>query len=142
MKTTKSIRRKSSVSGPFTPTGKRGNRPRRARWIAAAGSLLAVPLAAQPQSGSTSSASVGISVSVAPSFKLKPSEEPTKNGDGYCIDTNGEQLFLPVVLVDPGRGQQSTRAAEALSWCGADRAAPGDQGKTPATTGLRIIRPE
>jgi hypothetical protein len=143
MKSSKSIRRKSSVSGPFTPTGKRGSRPRRARWIAAAiGFLLAAPLAAHPQTGSTSSASVGISVSVAPSFKLKPSEEAAQNGAGYCIATNGEHLSLPVLLVDPSGGQQSAGAASALPWCGAGQAELRDDATTLKPAGLLIIRPE
>lgn len=141
MKRAKSVCCESSVSRRFTPTGKRESGTWQARSIAAAaGWLLTAPLAAQPQIGSTSSASVEISVSVASSFRLKPSEEPARNGAGYCIDTNGEQLFLPVLLVDPSGGQQSAGVASALPWCNAGQEPP--HVGAPTQTGLRIVRPE
>jgi hypothetical protein len=145
MKGAKSIRRKSGVSGPFTPKGKRKMASgTRAQWVAAvACSLLSAPVAAQPQTGSTSSASVGISVSVAPSFKLMPDGPTVKNDAGYCIATNGEQMTLPVLLVEASGGAQAAGVSNPLPWCDAGHAASqDDDAKTRKPAVTLIIRPE
>lgn len=143
MKSARSIRRASSVSGAFTATAKIGSQSRHARWVVAvAAALLAAPIAAHPQTGSTSSASVGISVSVAPSFRLMSNEPAAQHEADYCIATNGQQLTLPILLVDANGSQQATDPASALPWCGVGQGKFRDDAKRPRPPGILIVRPE
>jgi len=152
----KASRSQSGISGAFTQNGNRGNPPRAQHvWpgVAAASLLLlfavAQPAAAHPPIGPTSSASVEISVSVAPSFKLasnaSASQEP--KAAPYCIATNGEQMALPILLVPASNSEardSSGGNANPLGWCGRDDGLQVSQARTgdgmPA--GLVLIRPE
>jgi len=147
-------RRKSGLSGAFTPIGKRQKAPRvldAGPSIAAASLLflaLAEPAAANPRIGPTSSASVEISVSVAPSFKLASSASARQElkTATYCIATNGEQMALPVLLVQANSGEAldpSAGTANPLPWCNAN-GRPHDQAyaEDRMRRGLLLIRPE
>lgn len=77
--------------------------------------LLASPAAAKaPPSGSTSSASIKISVSVAPRYQLyatgKSQSAGLANASGisFCIATNGAKLLLPAELLRPIEGEVGT----------------------------------
>ena len=141
------------LSDTFTPKGKRGTLP----WIpntglGAAASFLVLltsttPAAANTEVGSTSSASVGISVSVVPSFRLASTEpllDKSINPAGYCIATNGEPMTLPVLLVQANDGKVSDRSANQLPWCDAGTGRQQDQTDANYRKPLRllIIRPE
>ena len=144
MKSDRSTRRRTSLSGPFTARVKRRRRSRRAPWAAAAlASILAAPVAAQPQIGSSSSASIGISVSVAPSFGLMPDGPGARDESGYCLATNGEQMTLPVQLVETSSSEQEAEAIKTLAWCDDTRAERrGDVAKPKRAGIIIIIRPE
>lgn len=129
-------------SGEFTFPGKWGA----AVLVLAFG--LAGPAAARPQSGPTSSVSVGISISVAPQYELKASAPMTPVQDNsdpthFCLATNGRPTTLPVRLVGPASG--SDRAiAEQLDWCGSsDGATRGIGGaKDGRLAGPLLVYPE
>jgi hypothetical protein len=138
--------------GAYTARGRRGSSPcAPGAWQAAAASLLlvamAVPAAANPRIGPTSSASVEISVSVAPSFKLA-SREPllgdSKKPANYCIATNGEPMALPVLLIQMDDGSGRDQAANPLSWCEAGKDLSQNQAHAHdrERNGPLFIRPE
>ena len=151
----KANRPKSGIAGAFTQNGKRGNPPCAQHvWpgFAAASLLLfavAQPAAANPPIGQTSSASVEISVSVAPSFRLasNASADQEPKAASYCIASNGEQMALPILLVPANDNEvrdSSGANANPLGWCGRDNGPLVGQARTEDRTpaGLVLIRPE
>jgi hypothetical protein len=145
-------RNKPGLSGAFTSRGKRGASTWfKGAWPGAAAFLLfltlATPAAADPQLGPTSSASVGISVSVAPGFRLAPTIsmlEETNISAAYCIATNGAPTALPILLVQPNDGDAGDRPANRLPWCEAGKDPPQGQARAEVSSPakLLIIRPE
>lgn len=156
------IRAKSCVSETFTISGKPrtphltgARRGRTSSLILLL--VMATPVHARPQIGPTSSASVEISLSVAPNYALRTEEpairipESGASGSGiFCIATNGQPMPLPIMLVRPLAGQAeadgtATEWTIELPWCGAGGAAvpaPADQGNDAMAPGAFIIRPE
>ena len=144
--------RRLAFSGMFTAKGKRGtSRWIQGAWPSAADSFLllltlTMPAAAKTQVGSTSSESVGISVSVVPSFTLASSEPLDKsiNPASYCIAINGQPMALPVLLVQANDGNANDRSADPLPRCEAGKGGPLHQTHVNDRERLRllIIRPE
>ena len=100
---------------------------------------LALPSAALPQIGPTSSASLGIAVSVAPKYELRTNKPRTalKSATaGFCISTNGKPAHLPVLLIRQ-RADARTRpeAAAKIEWC----AANGPNEKLISERGERVL---
>ena len=150
----KASRSQFGIAGAFTQNGKCGKLPVQDVWPAAAATSLllfaiAQPAAANPPIGPTSSASVEISLSVAPSFRLasNASAGQERKAAPYCIATNGEQMALPIMLVpanDSEARDSSGGNANPLGWCGRDDGAQVSQARTEDRTraGLVLIRPE
>lgn len=110
------------------------------------------PAAASGDIAPTSSTSVNISVSVAPTYGLggrRPAQ--ARGGPGparLCMASNGPPTLLPIMLVRSGPGG-STEAAQPLAWCGsaggaAEQVEQVEQGAAgaPGASALLIIRPE
>lgn len=154
-------RAQSGASSQFTFLSKRWARPRLGSGLAAgAGAilmLLALPdqVAARPQIGPTSSASIKISVSVAPRFGLGAGapaihdmESATAGAGRFCLAVNGRPTDLPVMLVWPSTGQTSPvhmgkERVEQLIPCNSARAPEAaDRQVDTSASGLLIIRPE
>jgi hypothetical protein len=123
--------------------------------------LLAVLVApgaahAGPETGSSSSASVDISLSVAARYGLQASGAGSQGSSlreagpsQFCIATNGQSTPLPVMLVWPsaGQGPQGDRRQEEtavqLSWCQmSSNPQPMNGPGGPMAFGPFIIRPE
>ena len=152
MKDSKASPGKSRLSGAFTPTGKRWKQPgihHRCQGAVAASLLLWTFAAPAAATGPASSASVGISVSIAPSFRLAssgPTLQPSTGraaGASYCIATNGKPLSLPILLVQAS-GSQPAETANPLPWCDDGIGRQPDQrvAENPRDFRLLIIRPE
>jgi hypothetical protein len=111
--------------------------------------ILATPAAARPEMGPSSSASIGISVSVAPNYGLKAErsglhELSSASGGRFCIATNGRPSALPVALVRSS-SRQSSEASEELPWCqpGRDLTERNEErGAGSRNFTLLLIRPE
>lgn len=110
------------------------------------------PATARQETGQTASASISISISVAPRFGLRakpssiqPLEDGAADGPGFCIATNGQYPALPVHLVRAkieGKGFQAHQD-ELLPRCGASSDRPkGSRPAKPLATGLILISPE
>jgi hypothetical protein len=151
-------RSKSRLAGGFTLAGKRraSASARVGTWSVGAYLMLVAlgaPAAAFPNMGPTSSASVGISVSVAPKYGLRANElgiRALEDGTaGLCMATNGPPIDLPVRLVRQtadvsSAGWMAKGAADELHWCLAggraiESMAPGNDGEG---TSLLIVLPE
>lgn len=151
---------RSIASGAFTLFG---NRSYPTRFGLACSALLTLTLtltlvapaaaaAERPQRGPTSSASVKISLSVAPRYGLKRTSAAVGRqlagaaGPGtLCISTNGPQTLLPVMLVRSATGDdgspQSGDETDRLAWCGLDGGAL-ENAPDRINGGSLIIRPE
>jgi hypothetical protein len=139
------------VPGRFTFSGKGRAAVRAAAWPAAASTaflalLLTGPAPARAEIGPTSSASVGIQISVAPKFGLASRPQAMASGFSgrYCIDTNGERMALPILLIQSSPGQ-SREASEPLPWCRPEGSAAVGNAERDAgdrVSSLLIIRPE
>lgn len=142
------IPRISFFSSEFTFSGKGSPPPCLLTRIAGAsllffGLALAGPAAADPGIGPTSSASVGISVSVAPRYGLASGGSSTQSHQAatpgsYCIATNLSLAGLPVFVVRSGPDQRE--AVERLAGC-----EPGNSAVLrDAAQGLELlmVRPE
>jgi len=143
----------------FTLCGKAGARRHRIAGEAAAVLLLMltpVPAMARSQMGPTSSATVGISLSIAPKYGLRVSslQTPvpklsTAGSGGLCMATNGQPTLLPILLVRSRAGKSvaehaGKESAEPLGWCasGSKIDAPIASGEWKGMSGPLIIRPE
>jgi hypothetical protein len=114
--------------------------------VAIAMAALSGTAIANPHIGPTSSASMGISLSVASRFELKANPTETALGfkssgpTSFCMATNGSPTLLPITLVWIEDRQVAPQPAERLSWCawkdGPPQAGRGDR------TGAILIRPE
>jgi len=117
--------------------------------------LISEPAAARTQMGSSSSTSIGISLSVAPRFGLRTSATPigvkttpTAQPDSYCMAANGPLTFLPVMLVRESAQSRPVRAGEErveqLSPCKGigGPLESADSGDDAWMSGLLIVRPE
>lgn len=118
------------LSGKFTLAGKCRSKPRPG-WARVGRAMLLLlasvdaASAARLEAGPTSSATIGISLSVAPKYGPKASA-PGIHGSvlsrRICLATNGRKTFLPVLLVQVGTGENySGRGRERigeLGWCG------------------------
>jgi hypothetical protein len=147
----------SHFTGGFTFPGKYRS-PASALELGTAAAMLMVfavagPAAAVQQIGPTSSAIVGISLSVAPKYGLRDNavgiDALESEAANFCIATNGRPTGLPIHLawqtVDvSAAGRNVAEAVAQLDWCAAggrsiqsiDR---GDHGEEAA---LLIVRPE
>jgi hypothetical protein len=88
------------------------------------------PAAARNDAQPASSASIAITLSVAPAYELKVSEPAIQaarpgapDPDGLCLATNSERLSLPVLLVRPSTVELGTEggleeSSVPLPWCG------------------------
>jgi len=114
----------------------------------------AEPVQASADAGASSSASMRISVSVAPRNWLgaagdsAPSNDLKQAGSGsYCIETNGQAMPLPVMLVWPVARDASTSLASSeenaaeLPPCGAPQATAAVPGERPFSA-VVLVRPE
>ena len=143
---------KSFSSGEFTFSGKGPSAagisaPIARSGIILFGLLLAWPAAADPGIGPTSSASVGISISVAPQFRLGTGGWPRHvdriaTSGGFCIATNSRPAALPVLLVRSGPSQPET--IEKLPECdlGGRAVTPVAVRRSGTSLELFILRPE
>ena len=116
--------------------------------------LLAVaePAAARPQIGSSSSASVTISVSVAPHYGLRfqpAGSDPQSWSGPYCMATNGPLPELAVYLLrlPAGRWPAARRSPDKIArlpWCrpGGPEISEMDRGERGEATPLLLIFPE
>lgn len=146
---------KSWLSGEFTVAGKCRRlfvTPPAAASVALVLLLaFADPAMARSQIGPTSSASVSISVSVAPKIglgTLAPPVDATVGPSSFCLTTNGRPMALPIMLVwtpeQPTLAREGQERVEQLRTCnvgggpvqGADR-----RGESLAPR-LFIVRPE
>ena len=141
-------------SGEFTLFGKPRLAPHRAAWLrslsaALVAMALAGPAFARPELGPDSSASVAISLSVAPKYGLRIGGLPARTDEmtapgRLCMATNAQPETLPVLLVETGPGS-SGQAGEQLLWCALDGSAAvrvAKRGAGATTARLLIIRPE
>ena len=129
----------SQISGGFTFPAKR-------RVIGFCLLLLAGPSLARPEAGPTSQASIDISVSVAPEYRLEASEPTALGWDwatSFCLATNGSPSILPVKIVRPHSGSDR-ESAEELGWCrsGGRLSGAGIEPDKARGLGLLMIRPE
>lgn len=135
---------RSGRKGKFTLSGKRG-----AVAVLLALSAPTVLEAAQPGIGPTSSARVGISVSVAAKFGLatvrrQAGTAGAREAASYCVESNGRPALLPILLVRPDQ-EKGEEAFGQLMTC--DRASGQLGQESPPGTdarvqGLLIVRPE
>jgi hypothetical protein len=145
----------------FTLWGKAGPRPHGiAATMAKTAALLLilapVPAMARSEMGQTSSATIGISLSIAPKFGLgiprlqTPILEHAAAGPGaLCMATNGRPTLLPILLVRSPAGKAMAgnaekESAQPLGWCasGSDIDAPRAGGEWKGLSRLLIVRPE
>src|SRR5688572_27152010 len=155
--------RKSRLSSKFTLRGRSNGPLRQFPGRLPAGSMLlmvcalSAPAIASPDIGPTSSANVGISLSVAPNFRLGAAAPAMRaNGAGeagpgrLCIASNSKPTLLPVMLLRlPMDGLSVSQAArertDQLHRCdGAGAGLPevpqrSDIGEAPT---LLIVSPE
>lgn len=145
----------STLAAGFTFRGKRrltrkSPAPARRTLSIVLSFLLVAPADARSELGSTSSASVRISLSVAPKYALgitrPPIEAPTPVGSRtWCLATNGQAMTLPVLIIRSGPGQPSQDDGYPLGSCSSDTTSvrastlEGGGGIEPR---LFIVRPE
>lgn len=137
--------RAAPFSKAFTNSGKRCSSGLLAKATGAVITLAVLPDAAiaNPQIGPTSSASVGISLSVAPRFELEANPTDAVIGldaagtGGFCIRTNGSPTLLPIMLV---RDEVAIQAVHKLAWC--EMNGNSVQAGLGAGAGVLLIRPE
>lgn len=122
-------------------------------WYLASLAICSAPALAKADAGTSSSASIRISVSVAAHHQLRAAMEPSTDGlkragpGLYCIETNGQAMPLPVMLVWPvardastSQGSGEEQAAEVPA-CGAPHGKAIVRGETLASPAV-IVRPE